>query len=196
VFLLLAATVLCYFIGAIPTGYLVVKQLTGEDIRTHGSGSTGATNVRRIAGDKAAKVVMVLDMLKATIPVLLARLWLFPTDPLWHVVFAIAIIVGHSKSIFLGFRGGKSAASGLGAVLGFNPLAGALTGVVAYSVTKLSRYVSVGSLSAAMAAPILFLLLGSPTEYVMFTVIAGTYVTWLHRENIRRLMNGTENKLS
>lgn len=192
----LATTLGCYLIGSIPNGFLVVKQLTGEDIRTHGSGSTGATNVRRVAGDKAAKAVMLLDILKALVPVLVARLWLFPNDAVWHLVFAIAIVIGHSRSIFLGFTGGKSAASSLGAVLGFNPVAGLLTALIAFLVTKVSRYVSLGSLTAAAVTPILFFLLGSPQEYVMFTVVTGLYVAFLHKANIQRLIKGTENKLS
>jgi glycerol-3-phosphate acyltransferase PlsY len=201
-----------YLAGSIPTGYLVVKKLKGIDIRTIGSGGTGATNVRRAAGNKAALVVMGLDILKGLIPVLLVR-WAFPTgtpdEPMlaiagqslgsawaWlHVAVAFMSVLGHSKSIFLNFAGGKSAATGLGGVIGLAWLPAVIIGVVAFVVTKVSRYQSVGSLTACFLAPILLYVFKAPMPYVIYGAVASLFVVYMHKGNIQRLMAGTENRL-
>lgn len=189
------AGVLGYLAGAIPTGYLVVKRLTGEDIRTHGSGGTGATNVRRVAGGKAALFVLVFDLLKGMIPVLLSR-QLYPELPWLHVLVALMSVIGHSKSVFLGFAGGKSAATGLGGMLGLAFQPALLVAVVAYAVTKLSRYQSVGSITASVAAPILMVAFHCPMPYIIYVAVAAVYVIYLHKANIARLLAGKENPLS
>ena len=116
---LLAVAVIAYLIGSIPTGYIIVKAKTGQDIRTVGSGSTGATNVKRVLGKNYFFLVMLLDALKGALPVILAKL--FATVGLSlglaPVIAAVAVIIGHSKSIFLQFKGGKSVASGVGTIL-------------------------------------------------------------------------------
>lgn len=183
-----------YLIGSLPTGYLVVKQMTGQDIRTVGSGGTGATNVRRAAGGKAAIFVLVCDLLKGLLPVLAGK-WFFPQLPWLHVILACTSIIGHSKSVFLGFSGGKSAATGLGGMLGLQFFAGLLVGVIAYTVSKTSRYQSVGSMTAAFSSPILMYLFGAPIEYVYYSVFAAAYVIYMHKANIGRLLSGTENRL-
>lgn len=188
------AVLLAYLIGSFPTGYLVVKQLTGQDIRTIGSGGTGATNVRRIAGGKAALFVLLVDFHKGLIPVIIGKL-LFPGEPWLHVVMALMAVIGHSKSIFLRFAGGKSAATGLGTLIGLAPVPALLVGAIAYGVTKWSRYQSVGSMTASVAAPIFIFLFGAPMPYVVYAAISAAYVIYLHKENIRRLMQGTENPL-
>ena len=128
-----------YLIGSIPTGYLIVKAKTGQDIRTVGSGSTGATNVKRVLGKNYFFLVMLLDALKGALPVILAKI--FATVGLGigiaPVIAAIAVIIGHSKSIFLQFKGGKSVASGVGTILALNPLVGLIIaliwGVITYT---------------------------------------------------------------
>lgn len=205
------AGALGYLIGSIPTGYIVVKQLTGQDIRQFGSGGTGATNVRRVAGGKAALFVLFFDLHKGLVPVILARL-LFPIgahdDPSWtwagitwsgwawlHVLVALATVVGHSKSMFLKFSGGKSAATGLGGVLGLAPVPALLIALVAFVVAKMSRYVSLGSIVASIVAPFALYYLHAPLEYVLYTSVAALYVIYLHKSNISRLLSGTENRL-
>jgi glycerol-3-phosphate acyltransferase PlsY len=183
-----------YLIGAIPTGYLVVKQLTGQDIREIGSGGTGATNVRRVAGGKAALFVLFFDLHKGLVPVVLSKM-LFPQLYWLHVLVAFMAVIGHSKSVFIGFSGGKSAATGLGGMLGLSPFPALLVGLIAYVLTKLSRYQSVGSMIASLAAPILLYLFGSPLPYVIYAAIAAAYVIYMHKANIGRLMTGTENRL-
>jgi glycerol-3-phosphate acyltransferase PlsY len=189
------AAVLGYLIGSIPTGYIVVKQLTGQDIRQIGSGGTGATNVRRAAGGKAALFVLFFDLHKGLVPVILAK-QLFPGDPWLHVLVALAAVVGHSKSVFLNFAGGKSAATGLGGMLGLAFLPALLVGLIAFLLVKLTRYQSVGSILASATAPFLLYLFNAPIPYVIYATVAAAYVILLHRANIGRLLSGTENRLS
>ena len=188
------AVLVAYLIGAFPTGYLVVKQMTGQDIRTIGSGGTGATNVRRVAGGKAALFVLLVDFHKGLIPVVVGKL-LFPGEPWLHVIMALMAVIGHSKSIFIRFGGGKSAATGLGTLIGLAPLPALLVGAIAYGMTKWSRYQSVGSMTASIAAPLFIYLFGAPVPYVVYAAITAIYVIYLHKANIQRLLNGTENPL-
>jgi acyl phosphate:glycerol-3-phosphate acyltransferase len=183
-----------YLIGSFPTGYIVVKQMTGEDIRLIGSGGTGATNVRRVAGKKAALIVLFIDFHKGLIPVILTKM-AFPGMTPLHVLAGLLAVIGHSKSIFLGFKGGKSAATGLGALMGMSPLVAVALGVIAFGVTRLTRFQSVGSITAGICAPILMVLLHQPVPYTLYTVLAALYVIFLHRANIQRLIQGTENPL-
>jgi len=139
--------VVAYLIGSIPTGYIIVKLLKGEDIRQIGSGSTGATNVKRVLGKGWFFGVMLLDAFKGALPVLIAKQY----DDIWGllaVLAAVAVLIGHSKSIFLGFTGGKSVASGVGTILALCWPVGLIIAVVWSIITYVSRYVSMGSMSA------------------------------------------------
>ena len=191
--LVLAAS---YLIGSIPTGYIIVKLFTGQDIRTVGSGSTGATNVKRVMGKKWFFVVMLLDALKGALPVVLTAL--FGADfagGLLPVLAAICVILGHSKSVFLNFTGGKSVASGVGILLALDWQAGLIIAAVWGVVTWVSRYVSLGSVVALALSPLIMWFLNAPPAYIVYAVIAAIYVIYLHRENIKRLKEGTENKV-
>lgn len=191
--LVLAAS---YLIGSIPTGYIIVKLFTGQDIRTVGSGSTGATNVKRVMGKKWFFVVMLLDALKGALPVVLTAL--FGADfagGLLPVLAAICVILGHSKSVFLNFTGGKSVASGVGTLLALDWQAGLIIAAVWGGVTWVSRYVSLGSVVALALSPLIMWFLNAPPAYIVYAVIAAIYVIYLHRENIKRLKEGTENKV-
>jgi len=190
----LVAVVLGYLIGSFPTAYLVVKQLTGQDIRTIGSGNVGATNVKRVAGFKPYLFVLLCDVAKGAVPVLISRK-LYPELHLLHVLVALSTVIGHSKSIYLRFAGGKSAATGLGGMIGLAPIPALLLGVTAFTVTKLSRYVSLGSITASLLSPVLMYLFHRPLEYIIYTVVAGLYVVYLHKANIGRLLSGTENRI-
>jgi len=143
---LIIAVIIAYIIGSIPTGYIIVKLFTGQDLRTIGSGSTGATNVKRVMGKKWFFIVMLLDALKGALPVILAKIFAtaFVSIGLIPVLCAIAAIMGHSKSIFLKFSGGKSVASGVGTILALNWVVGLIMEVTWAIVTYISRYVSLG----------------------------------------------------
>ena len=186
-----------YIIGSIPTGYLIVKTKTGKDIRTVGSGSTGATNVKRVLGKKWFFIVMLLDALKGALPVVFARYFTLNSDSigLFPVIAAIFVIIGHSKPIFLQFKGGKSVASGVGTILALNPLVGLSIALIWGIITYISKYVSLGSIIALCISPILMYFFKNPICYVIYCLIAAIYIVYLHRENIKRLIKGEENKV-
>lgn len=192
-----AVIIISYLIGSIPTGYLIVKSKTGQDIRTIGSGSTGATNVKRVLGKKWFFTVMILDAIKGAVPVVLAKL--FGTAGLsvglLPVLAAIAVIIGHSKPCFLNFKGGKSVASGVGTILALNFVAGIIIAITWAIITYFTRYVSVGSIIALFISPFLMYYLGAPIAYILYCAIGAIYIIYLHRENIKRLVAGNENKV-
>ena len=189
--------VTAYLIGSIPTGYIIVKTFTGQDIRTIGSGSTGATNVKRVMGKKWFFITMLLDALKGALPVILAKLFAttFTGIGLLPVVAAVAVILGHSRSIFLKFTGGKSVASGVGTILALNWIVGLLIAVVWAVITYTSKYVSLGSIIAMAVSPFLMWWFKAPVAYTIYCALGAVYIIWLHRRNIQRLLKGEENKV-
>ena len=194
---LLITAVVAYLIGSIPTGYLIVKAKTGQDIRTVGSGSTGATNVKRVLGKKWFFIVMVLDAMKGALPVILAKIFILAGSALGlaPVIASIAVIVGHSKSLFLQFKGGKSVASGVGTIIALNWIAGITIAVVWGIITYVTRYVSVGSIVALTLSPFIMYFLNAPVAYIAYCALGAIYIVYLHRENIKRLIDGCENKV-
>lgn len=189
--------ILAYLIGSIPTGYIIVKTKTGDDIRKIGSGSTGATNVKRVLGKKWFFITLLLDAFKGALPVILAKLFITAGSALGlaPVIAAIAVIIGHSKSCFLNFQGGKSVASGVGTILALNPLVGALIAVIWAIITYTTKYVSVGSIIALLISPFLMYFFQAPIAYIFYCAIGAIYIVYLHRENIKRLIAGNENKV-
>lgn len=194
---ILIAAVIGYLIGSIPTGYIIVKLKTGQDIRKIGSGSTGATNVKRVLGKNWFFIVMFLDAIKGAVPVLLAFFFLkaYAHLGITPVVAAIAVLLGHSKSVFLKFTGGKSVASGVGTILALCFPVGICIAVIWGIITYISKYVSLGSIIALALSPLLMYLFKQPIGYVIYCAIGAVYIIWLHRENIKRLMKGEENKV-
>ncbi len=194
-----------YLLGSIPTGFLLAKALKGIDIREHGSGNTGATNVFRVIGKGAGVSVLAIDLLKGLLAVWL-MLWLV-SSPLigraaelqsaaaWLCMGAgLLVVIGHSKSLWLGFSGGKSAATGLGVLLALAWPVGLGVAAVFGIVLAISRTVSVGSMAAAVAAIALMALTQQPLAYLALTLIGASYVIFRHRSNISRLLAGTEPK--
>ena len=220
-FLILVA----YLLGSIPFGYLIVRATQGADIRETGSGGTGATNVSRRAGKAAGVITLVLDAIKGAAAVGLARVILGlpifdrvpssleayvsiervgPTDDAywWVTAAAIAVIVGHIFPVWLHFRGGKGVATGIGVFLMLAPYAVAMATLVFIVVVVITRYVSLGSILAALAIPVFLLLqhslippvaaLAAPT---LTAAIAGAaLIVFAHRQNIGRLIAGNESK--
>lgn len=202
--------VIAYLLGSIPTGYLAGKLLRGIDIREHGSRSTGATNVLRTLGKWPALAVLVIDVLKGATAIFVARWfcpWLTtklsaapPTDlqvwlP-WMVCLAgIAALLGHGRSIWLNFTGGKSAATGLGVLLAMSWPVGLSAAAVFALVLALARIVSLSSMLAAMTAIILVCGFAHPWPYRLLVIAGGLYVIVRHRANIQRLLAGTEPRL-
>ena len=194
---LLLVLVIAYLIGSIPTGYIIVKLFTGQDIRTIGSGSTGATNVKRVMGKKWFFTVMILDAIKGAVPVILAKVLTtaFAGIGLLPVLAAVAVILGHSKSIFLKFTGGKSVASGVGTILALNWMVGLIIAGIWAVITYFSKYVSLGSIIALAISPFLMWGFKAPLAYIVYCAIGAVYIIYLHRENIQRLLKGEENKV-
>ena len=186
-----------YLIGSIPTGYIIVKAFTGQDIRTIGSGSTGATNVKRVMGKKWFFTVMILDAIKGAVPVVLAKLFAtsFASIGLLPVLAAVAVIIGHSKSVFLKFTGGKSVASGVGTILALNWQVGLIIAAVWAVITFFTRYVSVGSIIALALSPFIMWAFKAPVAYICYCALGALYIIYLHRSNIQRLIKGEENKV-
>ncbi len=194
---ILAVVLSAYIIGSIPTGYIIVKAFTGKDIRTIGSGSTGATNVKRVMGKKWFFITLLLDAFKGALPVVLASLFAktFTDIGLLPVLASIAVILGHSKSIFLKFTGGKSVASGVGTILALNWQVGLIIAVIWSIITFFTRYVSVGSIIALILSPFIMWAFKAPVAYIAYCALGAIYITWLHRTNIQRLLKGEENKV-
>ncbi len=196
-----------YLFGSLPTGYILGKLLKGIDIREHGSGSTGATNVLRTLGKGPGTSVLVIDLLKGAAAIALIRFF-YQTDsfialapdnfnaivgfPWVMVLGGLAAVLGHSKSIWLNFSGGKSVATGLGLLLALNWQIGLMTFGVFGLVFAPSRIVSLSSISAAIAVPVLMVVLKQPIAYILLGLVGGGYVVLRHRSNIQRLLAGTE----
>lgn len=182
-----------YFAGSLPIGLLVAKLWKGIDVREHGSGNIGATNVFRVVGPVAGSLVFALDVLKGLWPPLAAHVMGFGSG--WQVAAGMIAILGHNFSPFLGFKGGKGIATSLGVLFGVSPLVG-VTAFVLWTVVVLSSgYVSLGSiLAAASLAPLM--LAFYPGQWILFGfgLIAGGFAIYKHRANIDRLRKGTENR--
>jgi glycerol-3-phosphate acyltransferase PlsY len=195
--------VISYLLGSIPFGYLFVKYLftSGEDVRQIGSGGIGATNVTRRAGVKGGLLTYVCDVAKGVAAVMLMRM-VANDDYFWIGAAAIAAIIGHIFPIFLGFRGGKGVATGVGVYLALAPYSVLATLILWAAIVYFTRYVSLGSIIATAAVPIWTLLFYGwllPSEHLkalLIVAIAGcALIVATHHENINRLLHGTENKI-
>ncbi len=191
-----ACVVAAYLIGGIPWALLIGKWVRGIDIREHGSGNTGAANAFRVLGKGPGFAVFFLDYFKGVVAVLLPLL-LTPWG--WHdltlVLAGLACIIGHTYSPYMGFKGGKGLAAGAGVITVITPLAFVALAVVFFVVAIPSRYISLGSIVAAMLYP-LFVAFMYPMHWftLAFSVMAAGIVIWRHRTNIGRIINRTERK--
>ncbi len=185
-----------YLLGSIPTGWILTRILRGQDLRSVGSGATGATNTRRALGTRWGIVAMVVDVVKGFAAIEIAR----TTDASAGVLafVGVAVILGHCWPIWLGFKGGKGIAPGFGSAVGLSPYMLVLAPILVAVVWRW-RYVSLGSIVAAgVTGPILLLLAIldlAPWSYLLFGVIGAPLVLWRHRANIERIRAGTEPKL-
>ncbi len=182
-----------FFIGSIPFGKIVAN-FKGIDITKHGSGNIGATNVFRIIGKKYGLMVLFLDALKGFLPTYSA---IFLTkDPTIVVICGFAAIMGHMFSPFLNFKGGKGVATGVGVFLAISPRIFILALILGLLIIALTQYVSLGSLTGSLFFVILMFRSGQPPQYSIMASIVAVFILIKHIPNIKRLLNGEENKLS
>lgn len=184
-----------YLLGAIPTSYLAGRVFRGIDLREHGSRNLGATNLYRVLGWRYAVPVGLFDAAKGLVPVLVFA----PrgsSSELFAMICGLAAVLGHVFSVFVGFRGGKGVATAAGAMLGLAPVALALSAGVWVALVFATGYVSLGSIAAAAVFPLAVAVLEPPDQPLVLWLDVGlaAAIIWFHRPNIRRLLNGTENR--
>lgn len=186
-------SLLAFLIGGIPFGVILSKSFFGVDPRKAGSGGIGFTNVMRVVGKKAAFLTLVFDTLKGTLPVVLARAQLPGT--FWISVVAIMAVLGHTFSIYLGFKGGKGIATGFGVLLGISPLVAIITFFIWNGVYFTWKYSSLAGLVSFTLLPLSFFLTGQK-QFLPFSLIIMVMIYYKHVANIKRLVSGTETRMS
>ena len=189
------ALLLSYFLGAIPFGVIVGK-MRGVDVRAVGSGNSGATNVWRTLGPAAGASVFIMDVLKGLAAPFIARALIAPTEYSWIAICAASAIIGHTFSVFLKFRGGKGIATGLGAALGLMPIPALIAFAVWGGVLLLSRMISIASIAACVALPLLALAFQVPTAFVVVIAIIAMLAILKHIPNMKRIVAGAEPKIN
>lgn len=201
---------IAYLIGSVNFSILISKKTAGFDIRQKGSGNAGTTNMLRSVGKGAAAITLILDILKGVATVWISIFFAFVLYSIWNIqldssilvqISGICVILGHTYPIYFGFKGGKGVATALGILLVTNWHVGLICLVFALVLIIITKMVSVGALGAAILFPVLTLFTYEtsfiePGNYMLFSVFIAIIVCFNHRENIKRLMNGTENKLS
>lgn len=198
--------VLAYLVGSISFGLLIGKLIKGIDIRNFGSGSTGATNVARVCGPIWGIIALILDMGKAAIPVALT-VYILETPDWSHSLTGLSAIAGHIWPLFTNFKGGKGIASGWAALIVLSPWAGVAATLAAAPVIGITRYVSLGSIVGSVVGGLSITVLAIlnnletdgvpniPFVYSAYGLIGGAITVLLHKDNVKRLIKGNENKL-
>jgi glycerol-3-phosphate acyltransferase PlsY len=214
-FLLATIIILSYLVGSIPTSIIISKLTKGIDIREHGSGNAGGTNVMRVLGWKQGLLVIILDALKGAFAVVvIARLHYgglpfqnvspFDDFTLVQIIAGIAAVIGHIWTVFAGFRGGKGIATALGMLIMIVTVDMLVAVGIFILVVSISRYVSLGSILAALSVPLTLVVrenilhdhIQSYSTLLPFLIAVSLLVVFTHRKNVVRLLNGTESKLS
>ncbi|MEG1311293.1 MAG: glycerol-3-phosphate 1-O-acyltransferase PlsY [Romboutsia sp.] len=189
--------IIAYILGNISTSYIVAKRLSGVDIRTQGSGNAGSTNVLRTLGKKAGAMTFIGDLLKGIIAVFISELIakLVGLDIVIAGYLAVVgVVCGHNWPAFLGFRGGKGVATSLGAMIAVNPIIALICFGIFLVVVVITKYVSLGSVVGISMSPII-MMIDKNQKGVLVTLFLALSVIYTHRENIKRLLNGTERKI-
>jgi glycerol-3-phosphate acyltransferase PlsY len=193
--------IISYFIGSIPFGFLIAKVVKGIDIRQLGSGNPGATNVSRVMGRPYGVLVFILDMLKGFLPVFIFdRLFASHGHSLSLILCGVGVICGHTFPVFLGFKGGKAAATGCGVFLWLAPVPLLISVVIWLLTVSISRYISLGSIVGSISLVACLILLGKDPFHqrlplTLFSIFISILLIIRHKSNIKRLLNGTESKI-
>ena len=189
---------LAYLLGALPSGYIIGRISKGIDIREHGSGKTGMSNVLRLIGKKAAVLVLLIDCSKGALAVFLAQLLV--GNPVVLVSVAIAVLLGHNYSVFIRFHGGAGVLTGVGTLFAFVPLAGIVAAVVGGLMILIFRYMSLGSMAGTLAAFVTAAYLWAFNDHeataTIYIAMGASLIFFRHKENIYRLISGTAPKLA
>lgn len=185
-----------YLLGAVPTGYIIVKIIKGVDIREIGSGNIGATNVKRALGTAWFFIVLFLDAMKGFVPVFLANYFFGETMPYLPIIAGAFAIIGHTFTLFLKFKGGKGVATALGVFLGLAPFSVLSSFAVFFILLMFFGYISLGSIAAAGLLPVFIFIYGEGIPVLMLAVVMAAFIIYKHKDNITRLMQGTENKFT
>lgn len=196
--------IIAYLIGSINFSVILSKKMAGFDVREKGSGNAGTTNMLRSVGKKAAAITLVLDILKGVVAILIAmavgRIFENSNGALLVQVAGVAVILGHTFPIFFKFKGGKGVATSLGVLIMSNWQIGLICLVFALILIALTQMVSVGSIAAAILYPVLTLFIPQnyivPGNYLIYSIVLAVIIVFNHRENVKRLLSGTENKIS
>ena len=196
--------IIAYLIGSINFSVIISKKMAGFDVREKGSGNAGTTNMLRSVGKKAAAITLVCDILKGVVAILIAMLIGKMVEgsnaALLVQVAGVAVILGHTFPIFFKFKGGKGVATSLGVLIMSNWQIGLICLVFALILMALTQMVSVGSIAAAILYPVLTLFIPQnyivPGNYLIYSIILAVLIVFNHRENVKRLLNGNENRIS
>lgn len=188
-----AFALLAYLVGSFPTSY-IVGRLRGIDLRKHGSGNLGGTNAYRVMGPAAGIPVVLVDVMKGLVPAYYFPLWDGTATENLALLYGLAAITGHVWSIFVRFRGGKGVATGSGVLIALAPTSALIALLVWAGIVAITRYVSVGSITAATLVPLTAWLTDEPNSTVAFCTAVAIVVWWTHRTNLRRLARGEENR--
>ena len=189
--------IIAYLLGNISTSYIISKRVAGVDIRTQGSGNAGSTNVLRTLGKKAGLITFIGDLLKGIVAVLIAEMIAKITNV--DIITAgyigvVGVVCGHNWPSFLGFRGGKGVATSLGSMIAVNPIIALTCFGIFLVIVAITKYVSLGSVLSISMSPIFMLILQND-KGLLATLFLTLSVIYTHRENIKRLVNGTERKI-
>jgi glycerol-3-phosphate acyltransferase PlsY len=192
---------LAYLLGSVPSAVWIGKSFFGKDVREHGSGNAGATNTFRVLGWKPGSIVFTLDTIKGFLAVYAINYTTaneYKYGTFFFIIAGLLAVMGHIYPVFAQFRGGKGVATMLGVILGIHPVPAALALSVFIIVFVLTRFVSLGSLSAAVSFPLLIFILYPETDIYLkgFSVLLASILFFSHRANIKRLLMGTENRIS
>ena len=196
--------IVAYLVGSINFSVILSKKMAGFDVREKGSGNAGTTNMLRSVGKKAAAITLVCDILKGVIAILIAmlmnKIFKDSNGALLVQIAGVAVILGHTFPIFFKFKGGKGVATSLGVLIMSNWQIGLICLVFALILIILTQMVSVGSIAAAILYPVLTLFIPQnyiiPGNYIIYSVILAVIIVFNHRENVKRLLSGTENRIS
>jgi len=185
-------SVVAYFLGNFATSYIVSMRAAKIDIRKHGSGNAGATNVLRVLGKKAAALTFLGDALKGVVAVLIGR---YIAGSNGAILAGLFVVIGHNWPVILGFKGGKGVATTIGSMIAINPLLVSIVFAVGIAVLIITKYVSLASITGMVLFPIAMILFKQGPEYIAFSVAIAIMAIIKHRANIVRLLNGTESKI-